>query len=465
MNRVMRSTVVLAAALGAISCKGDPTDSLRNGIDHLVANPSVLFIGAPDSTQSVLIEAVDDQGNRLSGTFAFVSATAGLSVVEDDSFNFVYNSNGQLARPKNWTRARFNVTTVSASGFESAVFSAGGKQITVPVRLVAATVPAFTLSTAAANAGDTVIATAPANFRFTPASVATGTGGVLVGLGNSADSSTTSFIVGPSLNGPVTITGLGLQYAPTVKTYSATSGGTLTTPPVTSFPATYSSATPAVSDTVVLSATGFKFLPNATVTFGARAATIIAIAADSSTISFVPFPTPSSTSNTAVVANIVLSFLPTVSLTLPATGAFTVPAQLSGTGAFGTAPTLLVPGSGSSNLQVDAGAFVNDPTCTGDLGGPCRIYKIVLAAPADVTMDLTWQGTTDLGMYLYDSTFTLDGTLTCDGKGAGVTGQPESCTAVIPAGTWYFVMDSFAPFYSAPNNVDPTDITIKLVGN
>ena len=463
MNRVMRSTVVLAAALGAISCKGDPTDSLRNGIDHLVATPTVLFIGGPDSTQSVLIEAVDDQGNRLSGTFSLVSATAGLSVAQDAAFNNVYNSNGQLVSPKNWTRAKYNITTVAGSGFENAVFAVGGKQITVPVRIVATSVPSITLSTAAANAGDTVVATAPANFRFTPASVVTGTGGVVVGLGPSADSSTISFVVGPSLNGSVTVSGLVLQYAPTVTTYSATSAGVLATPPVASFTPAYSSATPAINDTVVMSAAGFKFLPNATVNIGGKNAIIVGFATDSSSVSFVPIP--GTASGAPTVSGIVLSFLTSVPLSIPATASVTVPAGLSGTDSFGTAPTVAVPTAGQSLLLVDAGAFANDPTCTGDLGGPCRIYRIVVAAPTTIAMTLRWQGTTDLGMYLYDSTGSFDGTLICDGLGAGGGGQPEGCSALIPAGTWYFVVDSFAPFYGAPNNVDPTDLNITLVGS
>ena len=79
MNRVTRSTVVLAVALAALSCKGDPTDSLRNGVDHLVATPSAIFL-VPGETFSVLVEAVDEQGNRQGTSFNLGTVGAGISV-------------------------------------------------------------------------------------------------------------------------------------------------------------------------------------------------------------------------------------------------------------------------------------------------------------------------------------------------------------------------------------------------
>ncbi|MDZ4862727.1 MAG: hypothetical protein SGJ01_04705 [Gemmatimonadota bacterium] len=453
MNRVMRSTVVLAAALGALSCKGDPTDSLRNGIDHLVATPSVLFIGGPDSTQSVLIEAVDDQGNRLSGTFSLVSATAGLSVVQDAAFNNVYNSAGQLVSPKNWTRAKYNITTVAGSGFENAVFAVGGKQITVPVRIVATAIPSITLSTAAANAGDTVVATAPANFRFTTASVATGTGGVVVKTGISADSSQFSFIVGPSLNGTVSFTNLVLQYAPTVANYGSTSAGTLTSPAVIDFPGVFSNSTPSsfpAQDTVTLSAPGFLFLPTASVTVGGTAAIVVALAADSSSISFVPLA--GSTSGPATVNGIVLSFLTSVSLNIPTLASLTV-AAASGATALATAPTINIPATGTTSFYGDAGQFASAAEC-GNIGNHCRFYKLVLAAPRTFGVSLAWGNTADIGGYFIDAAGNDQfGDFACDSFGSGAGGQPEACSQTLPAGTWYLALADFTGTAQNTGNV------------
>ncbi len=457
MNRVMRSTVVLAAALGALSCKGDPTDSLRNGIDHLVATPSVLFIGGPDSTQSVLIEAVDDQGNRLSGTFSLVSATAGISVAQDLAFNQVYNSSGQLVSPKNWTRAKYNVTTVAASGFENAVFAVGGKQLTVPVRIVAIAIPSLALSTAAANAGDTVVATAPANFRFTPGSVATGTGGVVVPAGISADSSQFSFIVGPSLSGTVSITNLVLQYAPTVATYSSVSGGTLTSPAVSDFPGVFSTSTPSsfpTQDTVTLSAPGFLFLPTASVTVGGTAAVVVALAADSTSISFVPLA--GSTSGPVTVSGIVLSFLTSVSLNIPTQASLTV-AAASGATSLASAPTINIPATGLTSFYVDAGQFVSAAEC-GNVGAHCRFYKLVLGASTTFNVSLAWGNTADIGGYFIDAAGNDQfGDFACDSFGSGAGGQPEACSQTLPAGTWYLAL---ADFTGAAQNTTNVRMTI-----
>ncbi len=469
MNRVMRSTVVLAAALGAISCKGDPTDSLRNGIDHLVATPSVLFIGGPDSTQSVLIEAVDDQGNRLSGTFSLVSATAGLSVVQDSGFNNVYNSAGQLVPPKNWTRAKYNITTVAGSGVENAVFAVGGKQITVPVRIVAVAAGSISLSTAAANAGDTVVATAPANFRFKPNAVVSVPGGVVVGLGTSADSSQISFVVGPSINGVVTVTNLVLQYSPALATYSATSAVPLLTPAVSNIATTFSTSTPNINDLVTVTApAGYKFLPNATVTFGTDDQAVTSVASDSNSLVFRAHK--AGASGTVTIGNVALSFLTNVGFSTTVTSTATVGAtvtSLTGTDQLATAPLVAVPATGNTGGVIDAGAFATGPAvCSGTLGGPCRIYKIVLTSTSSFSVSATWQGTTDIGVYFTDSSgATLVGSFGCDAKGAGAGGQPETCTqTAFAAGTYYMIVDSFAPFYGPPNNVDPTDITIAFTG-
>lgn len=466
MNRVTRGTVVLAAALGAISCKGDPTSDLRNGIDHLEATPSAIFLKV-DSTKTVIVQAVDEQGNALGAGFSVGATTGAITVDRDQTWNAVYDSKGNLVLPSKPTSARYIINTTGNSSNASFVVSAGGKSITIPVRIVPASAPAFTLNVSTPNLGDTVIATAPADFRFTPASVISIAGGVAaVKLSLSADSSQLRFLPGPSANAAVvTISNLRPAYAPAIGTYTANSGAaTLTTPAVTNFTPSYSTTTPALNDTVTMTATGFKFLPSTTVSISGRLAAVVGFAADSSSVKFVPVPATAAANPT--VSGIVLSFLTSVPLTLPATAAVTPPAAgLAGTGAFATAPTIPVPAAGGKVTFLDAGGYTANATCTGDLGGPCRIYKFVVPASVKISMTITWQGTTDLGVYTYDSGGAILGSaLICDSKGAGAGGQPETCSYTFPAGTYYWAVDSFSPFYAPPNNVDPTDIKIVLVG-
>ncbi len=464
MNRVTRGTVVLAAALAALSCKGDPTDSLRNGVDKLVANPSAVFL-RPDTTKGIIVEALDEQGNRLATDFKIkVNPAAGVALVEDTAYNIVFDVDGNAKRPSPWTRARYEVTATGSQGDYSFTISAGGKDLVIPVRILPDTASSITLSNAAPALGDTVIATAGVGFKFTPASTASISGASVVTLGISADSTQLSFLPGPSANNPVVVTNMVVAYSTGIGGYSANSAATnLTTPAVTNFVATYSSSTPALNDTTTISAAGFKFLPNAAITVGGRPATIVARASDSSSINFVAVP---GTNGAISVSNMVLSFLTAVPLTLPATVGITAPAGLGGTNAFATAPTIPVPGAGQSVTFLDAGSYAAVAECTGDLGGPCRVYKIVVAANRTIGLTITWQGTTDLGVYTYDNTQSLDtGLIVCDSKGAGAGGQPETCSAAFTPGTYYLVVDSFSPFYGAPNNVDPTDIKMVLTGS
>ena len=310
MNRVMRR-VVLAAALGAISCKGDPTSSLHNGIDHLVATPSALFIGGPDSSQAVIIEAVDEQGSRLSGNFALVSNTAGITVAPDDSFNLVYNSKGVLVPPKNWTRARFTVTTVANTGSESAVFSVGGKQITVPVRIIPTAFPIPVLGRTASIVGDTVgfgdtlTLTVSAPYRFTKQTLKLFFDSLASSIPNASpvafstpDSTVLRFIAPPGIAlDTIRIQGVVLDYAPTATIFTLTSDSGFTTTPLSQLPTLVrpDSALLQPGDTVFVTApVPFKYDPGSVAIPGSKltgpAGAVVGFSADSSVAFFVIAP-------------------------------------------------------------------------------------------------------------------------------------------------------------------------------
>jgi hypothetical protein len=466
MNRVMRGTVVFAAALGVLSCAGDPTSDLRNGIDHLTATPGALFIGQ-DSSKNVVITAVDKQGNALGTGFSLGSVGAGITVVPDDSFNLVYDTQGNLVPPKNWTRIRYIVTGVLNDANSSFVVTAGGKSLTIPVR-IAPDSATITVSSATPTLGDTVVATAGANFRFTPASVVSVAGATVITLGISADSTQISFIPGPSGNGPVLVSGMLVTYSPAFAGLTGTSGAvSLTTSPVSGLAAVLSTTTPNVNDNVTVTApAGIKFLPNAKVFFGNDQQFVSSVAADSNSLVFRAHQ--AGASGTITLSNIVLSFLTSVPISsdiLPTATVGATITSLAGTDAFATAPTLVIPDAGKTGGIIDAGAFAVGPAvCNTSLGGPCRIYTFTLTASRTFAVSASWQGTTDLGIYFASAGGAITGTTACDGKGAGAGGQPETCTATLAAGTYFLVVDSFAPFYGPPNDVDPTNFNVALTG-
>lgn len=467
MNRVTRGTVVLATAIAMLSCKGDPTGDLRDGIDHLIATPGAIFIGV-DSTKSVLVEAVDKQGNRLGTTFTLGNVGAGITVVSDDSFNLVYNTKGQLVPPSNWTRVQYLVTGVAGSGNSSFVVTAGGKSLTIPVRIVPDS-GSFTISSATPTLGDTVTATAGPNFRFTPASVVSVAGASVVTIGISADSTQITFIPGPGASGPVHVSGMIVTYTPALGGLIGTSGAvSLTTPPVSNIAAVLSTTTPNVNDNVTVTApAGIKFLPNAQVLFGGTdQQAVLSVAADSGSLVFRAHK--AGASGTITLNNIVLSFLTSVPIASSISSTVTVAAaitSLPGTDAFATAPVITIPAAGNTGGIVDAGAFAVGPAvCNASLGGPCRIYTFTISTSRTFAVSASWQGTTDIGVYFTTAAGAITGTTGCDAKGAGAGGQPETCTATLAAGTYFLVVDSFAPFYGPPNDVDPTDFNVTLTG-
>jgi len=231
MNRVTRGTVVLAAALVVMSCTGDPMSDLQNGADHLVATPSAIFLDSGNN-DAVIVEVVDQQGNRLESSFTLGAVDAGLTVAVDTAYNNVYNNKGVLVQPKKWTRARFLVTATAGSGDLAFSVSAGGKSLTIPVRVLPLNMPVtFSNTTPATN--EEVTITAPAGFIFEDtARVYHGApaGEEAFITSRAADGSSVSFISYPGgTAGVLTITGVEVSFLPGTKLDLPTS--TSMTPP------------------------------------------------------------------------------------------------------------------------------------------------------------------------------------------------------------------------------------------
>ncbi|MDX2120625.1 MAG: hypothetical protein SF070_06090 [Gemmatimonadota bacterium] len=382
MNRVTRGTVVLAVALAALSCKGDPTDSLRGGVDHLVATPSSIFMFSGDVT-SILVEAVDEQGNRQGTSFNLGTVGAGITVAEDDSFNLVFDENGNQVKPKNWPRVQYVVTATGNTGNSSFVVSAGGKNLTIPVRIIPNNLAQGTLSNAAPALGDTVQVIAPAPFKFTPASVVTLTGAAAVTIGISADSSQISFLAGPNANGPVSVSNTILSYAPTIGVFTLTTAAAFTTPPV-SFVGALSSTTAQVGDTVTVTVapgSNLRVRLNSAVTFGALPGLVASVAPDSLSMQVIPPPGVANTP--ATISNVILSFLPAVPLSLPTSNNLTVAGnRFAGKDDPATAPVLPVLAVNSDTLLFfDSSDFID------------QFYRIDAPAGSNFLVQLSWPGT------------------------------------------------------------------------
>ena len=84
MKRLLRGSVVLAVAVGFLSCSGDPTSGFREP-SGIVAAPTAVFVNVGD-TKPVVASLQDDQGSQIAADFVISAVGSGLTVVQDTAF-------------------------------------------------------------------------------------------------------------------------------------------------------------------------------------------------------------------------------------------------------------------------------------------------------------------------------------------------------------------------------------------
>src|SRR4051794_32485888 len=81
MKRLLRGSVVLAVAVGFLSCSGDPTSDLRQPAG-IIATPTTVFVDVGE-TKPVIASLQDEQGNQIASDFTITDVGAGITVVQD----------------------------------------------------------------------------------------------------------------------------------------------------------------------------------------------------------------------------------------------------------------------------------------------------------------------------------------------------------------------------------------------
>jgi hypothetical protein len=415
-------------------------------------------------TELVLVEVNDAQGNQLGITdFAMTSDNPVVTVLEDSVFNLVFDADGNGVRPSPWTRARFvvcagtfvfvpnptpddpnagdQVCMNNVTGTATLTASGGGLTLDIPVRVVPVSLLTGAVSNATPALTETVTITMPPGVVLDPATstVTFSDGSVPANVVVDPAGGSVSFLAAPNTNAPATVSNVTMTYAPTVPPFSISTEETLTAVAVTNVPVTYSNATPAGGEIVRMTADpAFKFTPASVVSLLGGEVILVAVAADSSYIDFVP---------SVSYAQMLPPNITAVNLTgtpfladLPADIFFTSGPGLAGTDQFATAPAPVVlpaPGSGASVSFYDSGPFLgSDPI----LGSPDRIYRFDVAAASTITFfHLVGNGTTDIDVVYEDIAGGLFGTTGC------ATGAiPEICTGTFAPGTYYMVMNLYA---------------------
>jgi hypothetical protein len=377
MKRLFRGTVVLAVAVGFLSCSGDPTSDLREPTS-IVATPTTVFIDVGE-TKPVIVSLQDEQGNQIGSTYEISDVGPGITVVQDPTYQ--NTTAGVLIQ----NAVRFQVTANAIANSSFTVSASGVSQV-VPVRVTPATVSIAVSNTTPAF-GEAITITAPAGVLFTDSSVVTFAGGPEAQIVSmSADRTQLTIIPGPNVTGVVSVAHTTVSYDESLDfdvTGSATD--TVVTGALTDLSgATLSNQAPALGETVTLTLPpGVKVLPVAAlpansigtldtigvladsgfIVEGATNPRDVAVSADSSTITFVPAPNSDSLITVRGVVRQELPQFPqilstTLKVTTPAVDS--LPATLSSAAPAVNTPVVLT----STNAQF---TFV-DPAVIG-IGG------------------------------------------------------------------------------------------------
>ena len=201
-----------------------------------------------------------------------------------------------------------------------------------------------------------------------------------------------------------------------------------------SLPIGISNATPAVSETVTLTApAGYSFATDSViVTVGGNRAVVVSQAADGSTVGIVPLP---GSAGIPQVDGIVPDAAPLNILTMPAEGDITVPAEvptLAGTDDPSTAPELDTPALGDASVLFDRPNFETSIFA---------FYKLVVtqAGGYDITMD--WNVGGDLDLFICEEPLAPDFS-NCDFT-AATGAHPEHAVYNLDPGTYNVVINDF----------------------
>jgi len=446
MKRTVRCLVLLALGAGAWACRGNPTSDLDRGTPTgLQADPSALFIDQGSSV-GVIVEAKDALNQVVEMNSISATASAGVTVLRDSTYNRVYDANGNLVLPENPTRARFVVTAVSPVG-TSITVNANGLSLTVPVRVIPVSLTAA-LSNTAPALGEDVTLTLPGQLEFDAAIVGDNTmwqglvtfAGATDPLITDVQAQSVTFQVAPNTDAEAEAHHVVMPYATSAGELDLQTTEVVQSPVIAQMPVTVSNATPMGGEVVTITAgAGFSFDPAAEASVGpacpgsppgCEPGMVDARAGNGSSISVAM---PVNTTGGIFITGVVPSAAPTFVLDLPSSASVTVgPSPFVGTDAVATAPAITLPASGNTLVIYDGEPFLG----AGRFGSLARFFRITVGAQTAFDMTQTWPVSVhaDLGIYLRDGANATD-VCVADGNG-GQDGGPESASCDLAPGTY-----------------------------
>jgi hypothetical protein len=204
-----------------VACSGDPTGSLRNGVEKLNPSPSQMFL-QQGKTGTVTVSATDGQGNQVETAFAIKSTGPGISVDRDPTFRPVFVNDSQLAPPATDAMFRYRVTANDLVG-SSFTITAEGKDVVIPVNVTAApgTIPAATVTSTGTPVNTPTVLSIPAPYQFPVDAFARFDAGDALVVGRAADGSTLTVLAPPGTTSAGNVS-VVLGYLPSILDSTAT---------------------------------------------------------------------------------------------------------------------------------------------------------------------------------------------------------------------------------------------------
>lgn len=251
MKRLLFGMAPLLMLVGVVGCNSDSFGDLQNGMDHLEATPTQLFIEL-GATKTIVVGGVDAQGNPQEAHYDVTAVGTGISVERDTTFRPIYVNDSVLQVPDQSPTFRF-IVTANAYTATSFTVTGGGKQIVIPVQVVPNQQIAATFDNATPLLGDTVTITAPAGTTFSQTSELffgdiTRTAFIVE---RDPNGQFIRFIPPPSVNGPVGITEVTSVSAPDLQ-FTPLTSTPLITPLIDTVDVAYSTTTPTLGQTVTM---------------------------------------------------------------------------------------------------------------------------------------------------------------------------------------------------------------------
>jgi hypothetical protein len=207
MKRSMCGGILLASLAGMLACSGDPTGDLVGKNLTIQSDPTSLFVSQGES-KALIVTLVDEQGNQQAiENFSVAPASGAVGAVDDTTYQPTFA--GELPTTR---RVVVTGTTPAAT---TVTLTANGVTKDVPVTIGPVSAP-VTLSANAVPANVPITITLGAGYKFNSSGSAQVAGVDAIPQSVAPDGSAITVLPPPGTSGPLTVSGVAPDFAPTL---------------------------------------------------------------------------------------------------------------------------------------------------------------------------------------------------------------------------------------------------------